>query len=70
MLIAQPSWLCERAQGRALLQRIIVLQRDQERDVGGDVARHAPRRGIDIALEEDVGNDGLQNHHGCHDDDQ
>ena len=49
---------------------MIVFQRHQQRHVGGHIARQAPRGGVEIALEEHVGHDGLQHHHRRHDDDQ
>ena len=54
----------------AVLRRIIVFQGDEKGGVGCHIARHAPRRGVEIALEEDVGNDRLQQKHRRNDDDE
>ena len=47
-----------------------LLQRHQERRVGGDVARHPMRRRLQIALEEHIRHHALEQDHRRDDDQQ
>jgi hypothetical protein len=58
------------AQRRALLAGLGIFDIDHKGDVGGDVARHAPRRGVEVPLEEDIRGDAEQQDHRRYDDEQ
>ncbi len=58
------------AQLYAFVAMIVVLQRHQKIDVGGDVARQAAGGAFQVALEKDIGDDRLQQHDRRDDDDQ
>ncbi len=50
------------AQAKSFRAGIIIFQRHQQRDIGGDIARQRPRGAVQIPFEKHISDDRLQQH--------